>query len=116
EGVDRPQRLDSPACCPAVSGTRLAVSLVMSTLQRPRLARVATDPVESAKLAGLRYVSETGPGLRRRRAGRGFVFLDAEGRRLRDGATLHRIRSLVIPPAWTDVWICPSPGGHIQAV
>jgi DNA topoisomerase I len=88
----------------------------MSTLQRPRLARVATDPVESAKLAGLRYVSETGPGLRRRRAGRGFVFLDAEGRRLRDGATLHRIRSLVIPPAWTDVWICPSPGGHIQAV
>jgi DNA topoisomerase-1 len=88
----------------------------MSTLQRLRLARVATDPVESAKLAGLRYVSEGGPGLRRRRAGRGFVYLDAEGRRLRDANTLHRIRSLVIPPAWTDVWICPSPHGHIQAV
>jgi DNA topoisomerase-1 len=99
-----------------VSGTRLAVSLDMSTLRRLRLARVATDPVESAKLAGLRYVNETGPGLRRRRAGRGFVYLDGEDRRVRDGATLHRIRSLVIPPAWTDVWICPSPHGHIQAV
>jgi DNA topoisomerase-1 len=76
---------------------------------------IVTDPVESARLAGLRYVSETGPGIRRRRVGRGFVYLDG-GRRVRDAETLARIRSLVIPPAWRDVWICPTPNGHIQAV
>ena len=83
---------------------------------RPRIARIITDPIESAKLAGLRYVTEAGPGFRRRRAGRGFVYLDAVGRRVRDAETLHRIRALVIPPAWTSVWICASPSGHIQAV
>ena len=72
--------------------------------------------MESAKLAGLRYVSETGPGLHRRRAGRGFVYVDAAGRRVRDTATLRRIRALVIPPAWTAVWICAAANGHIQAV
>jgi len=72
--------------------------------------------VESAKLAGLRYVSETGPGLHRRRAGRGFVYVDGAGRRVRDAATLRRIRALVIPPAWTAVWICAAASGHIQAV
>jgi DNA topoisomerase-1 len=72
--------------------------------------------VESAKLAGLRYVSETGPGLHRRRAGRGFVYLAAAGHRVRDASTLRRIRSLVIPPAWTQVWICAAPTGHLQAV
>ena len=74
-----------------------------------------TDPVESARLAGLRYVGETGPGIRRRRAGRGFVYLNGHGP-IREEAALARIRSLVIPPAWRDVWICPTPSGHIQAV
>ena len=83
---------------------------------RPRLAKIVTDPVESAKLAGLRYVSETMPGLRRRRAGRGFTYVDAAGRRVRERETLRRIRALVIPPAWNDVWICGSPHGHIQAI
>src|SRR2546425_1973226 len=56
------------------------------------------------------------PGLRRRRRGRGFEYLDADGRPLRDQATVDRIRALAIPPAWTDVWICPWPNGHIQAI
>jgi DNA topoisomerase-1 len=90
----------------------------VKTRRRPRLrvAPVVTDPVASARLAGLRYVSEALPGFRRRRAGRGFVYLDAEGRRVRDPETLRRIRALVIPPAWRDVWISSAPTGHIQAV
>ena len=74
------------------------------------------DPVQSAKDAGLRYVADTGPGIERRKKGSGFVFVAPGGRVVRDAATLHRIRSLVIPPAWTRVWICPDPRGHIQAV
>jgi DNA topoisomerase I len=56
------------------------------------------------------------PGYTRRRAGRGWVYLDADGQRITDPATVDRIRALVIPPAWRDVWICPYPNGHIQAV
>ena len=56
------------------------------------------------------------PGCTRRRAGRGWVYLDADGQRITDPATVDRIRALVIPPAWRDVWICPYPNGHIQAV
>ena len=55
------------------------------------------------------------PGCRRRRAGKGFTYVDAGGRRVDDVATLARIRALAIPPAWNDVWICPDPAGHIQA-
>jgi DNA topoisomerase-1 len=64
---------------------------------------------------GLRYVCDSGPAIRRRRAGKGFLYLDAKGRRVANVDTLKRIRSLVIPPAWTDVWICASTNGHIQA-
>jgi DNA topoisomerase I len=67
-------------------------------------------------MTSLRYVSDDQPGIRRRRAGAGFVYVDADGRRVRDPATLDRIRAIVIPPAWKDVWICPSPEGHIQAI
>jgi DNA topoisomerase I len=81
-----------------------------------RLARIVTDPVESAKQAGLRYVGESELTIRRRRAGRGFRFEDGGGRRVRDAVTLKRIRSLVIPPAWRDVRIAVAPHGHIQAV
>jgi len=77
---------------------------------------VPLDAAQSARLAGLRYVTERLPGVRRRRAGRGFVYVDAQGRRVRDSETLRRIRALAIPPAWTDVWICPVPTGHVQAV
>jgi DNA topoisomerase I len=63
----------------------------------------------------LRRVDCSGPGISRRRRGRGFTYLDAGGRRVRDAQTLARIRALAIPPAWEDVWICPIPNGHIQA-
>jgi DNA topoisomerase I len=75
----------------------------------------APAPAESAKEAGLRYVSDTQPGIRRKRRGKGFTYLGADGETIHDSKTLARIRSLAIPPAWTDVWICPSPNGHLQA-
>ena len=56
-----------------------------------------------------------GPGYRRRRAGRGFAYYDTDGALIRDEDLLDRLRSLAIPPAWKDVWICPWPNGHIQA-
>jgi DNA topoisomerase I len=87
-----------------------------TTLPRKKQTlEIVTDPVESAKAAGLRYVSDTRPGLRRRRSGKGFRYVDAEGKTVRDKETLARIKSLVIPPAWTGVWICPNPKGHLQA-
>lgn len=70
---------------------------------------------QDAKEAGLRHVADTAPGIRRRRAGRGFSYIGSDGKPVRDAATLERIRSLAIPPAWTDVWICRSPRGHLQA-
>ncbi len=79
------------------------------------LPEIAIDPVESARAAGLRYVSDQRPGIRRRRAGKGFTYVDAKGERVADEKTLARIKSLAIPPAWSDVWICPRPNGHIQA-
>ncbi len=74
------------------------------------------DEVKSAQQAGLRYVIPGGQGIQRRRAGHGFAYIDAGGKPVRDEETLTRIRSLVIPPAWTSVWISPSPNTHIQAV
>jgi DNA topoisomerase-1 len=76
----------------------------------------APDPVDSAKAAGLTYVSHESPGITRKHSGKGFVYLDAKGKTIRNRDTLARIQALVIPPAWKDVWICPSPCGHIQAV
>jgi DNA topoisomerase-1 len=67
------------------------------------------------KAAGLTYVSDLDPGIRRRKAGHGFNYCDADGKPIADPPTLDRIRRLVIPPAWTDVWIAPTARGHIQA-
>jgi DNA topoisomerase I len=72
-------------------------------------------PEASAQVAGLHYVSDTQPGIRRQRAGRGFCYRGMDGRPIRDPAVLRRIQGLAIPPAWTDVWICPRPDGHLQA-
>ncbi|HEY8292726.1 MAG TPA: DNA topoisomerase IB, partial [Thermomicrobiales bacterium] len=69
----------------------------------------------SARAAKLRYVSDTRPGIRRKRAGNGFSYRAPDGALIHDAETLRRIRSLAIPPAWTDVWICANPNGHIQA-
>ena len=71
--------------------------------------------VQAASEAGLRYVSDSTPGLRREQQGDGFVYRKADGTAIDDEATLLRIRALAIPPAWTDVWICPQPRGHLQA-
>jgi DNA topoisomerase IB len=65
--------------------------------------------------ARLRRADCSAPGIRRRRAGRGFTYVDTSGRRVTDPEVLDRIRALAIPPAWTDVWICADPRGHIQA-
>ena len=81
--------------------------------------RRRSDPVVEAKSAAraaqLRYVSAAADGIRRRRMGKGFSYVADDGRTVRDRATLERIRSLAIPPAWTDVWICVQPEGHLQA-
>ncbi len=73
------------------------------------------NPVKSAEIVGLRYVNDSAPGIVRQRSGKGFAYRDARGRGISDEATLKRIRSLAIPPAWTEVWICPDANGHLQA-
>jgi DNA topoisomerase-1 len=70
---------------------------------------------DRSSLAGLRHSSDDRPGISRRRAGRGFSYRDPDGRTIHDADTLDRIRAIAIPPAWTDVWICPWPNGHLQA-
>jgi DNA topoisomerase-1 len=79
------------------------------------LAQVPLDEhIESAAAAGLRYVTDTMPGIRRERRGSAFVFIGSNGEPIDDEAELRRFASLVIPPAWTDVWICESERGHLQ--
>jgi DNA topoisomerase-1 len=73
------------------------------------------DPIASAKAAGLVYTTDEGPGIRRVGTGTRARFVNARNRPLRNPADLKRIRALVIPPAWTHVWICPNPRGHLQA-
>jgi DNA topoisomerase-1 len=75
---------------------------------------VFDEHVESARAAGLRYVTDAAPGIRRRRRGRGFTYFGPDGQVITDPAELARFRKLAIPPAWTDVWICPLPSGHLQ--
>jgi len=93
---------------------------------RPAAGEGVPDEVRAARAAGLHHVSDTRtPGLTRRATGRRvrqgrrwvptFDVLDQRGRPVRDEATLERIGRLAIPPAWTDVWICPDPRGHLQA-
>ena len=68
-----------------------------------------------AKAAGLRYVCDNRPGITRVKRGRKFTYVDERGRDIRKVETLQRIHRLAIPPAWTDVWICPDEWGHLQA-
>jgi len=87
----------------------------MPSRPRGRRRNTSSDPIESAQSAGLRYVSDTAPGIARKRAGKGFSYVGPDGERISDKKEIARIRSLAIPPAYTDVWICPHPSGHIQA-
>jgi DNA topoisomerase-1 len=73
------------------------------------------DPEEAARSAGLRYVSDDQPGITRVTKGDAFAYEKANGSGVTDERTLERIRKLAIPPAWTEVWICSSPDGHLQA-
>lgn len=73
------------------------------------------EEAEAARAAQLRYVTDSRPGIRRRAAGTGFAYLEPEDKHVEDEAVLARIRSLAIPPAWTDVWICRLAHGHLQA-
>ncbi|HJV86127.1 MAG TPA: DNA topoisomerase IB [Noviherbaspirillum sp.] len=75
----------------------------------------AHDPLIASKVAGLRHVDDNLPGIARRAANGGFRYTGPDGETIRDEATLARIKALAIPPAWTDVWICPWENGHIQA-
>jgi DNA topoisomerase-1 len=81
----------------------------------PKVGAVAEDPQMAARAAGLHYVTDRLPGITRKRKGSNFTYYDAEGKRLLDPSELKRIRSLVIPPAWERVWICPRTNGHLQA-
>jgi DNA topoisomerase I len=76
---------------------------------------VTADSAASARSAGLRYVSDARPGIRREQAEEGVAYLSPDGQRITDEAALQRIRKLAVPPAWTDVWICPHVNGHLQA-
>jgi DNA topoisomerase-1 len=84
---------------------------------RSRIASFETpaDPRDAARSAGLRYTSDSRPGIRRLRKGRQFRYVAPDGKLVRSREELRRIRALVIPPAWTDVWICTDPRGHLQA-
>jgi DNA topoisomerase I len=73
------------------------------------------DSIQCAKSAGLRYVADTSPGIRRKKSGTSVVYISADGHVIRDTEVLARIKSLAIPPAWRDVWICPIAHGHLQA-
>jgi DNA topoisomerase-1 len=78
-------------------------------------AQVIVDPRDAAESVGLRHVSDERPGIHRKKAGSGFTYMRADGSKLTERNALKRIKALAIPPAWTDVWICPSANGHIQA-
>src|SRR6185503_8811778 len=69
---------------------------------------------KAATRAGLRYVTDGFSGITRKRAGSGWAYFEPDGTRIRDPAKRRRLDGLAIPPAWTDVWICPDPDGHIQ--
>jgi DNA topoisomerase-1 len=86
-----------------------------SSRRRTKQDRRNLSPQESAVAASLRYVDVQDPGIHRKRVGRYFTYLDVDGNRVRDRQTLAWIKSLVIPPAWQQVWICSLPNGHIQA-
>jgi DNA topoisomerase-1 len=87
------------------------VGLVRPLRKKP----LPKDPVESAKAAHCRYVDDSRPGIGRVKAGKGWKLVSPQGKPIRDREVLARVKTLVIPPAWTDVWICPDADGHIQA-
>ena len=84
-------------------------------LDSPAGVQTIVDPRDAAESAGLKYISDTRPGIRRKKAGTGFIYTRADGSKLSEADALKRIKALAIPPAWIDVWICPFADGHVQA-
>lgn len=112
--------------CAAIIAPRYHVSLRLDLVhavakkirkEKTKVAtsNVVTDAEEAAAEAGLRYVTDDQPGYTRKRKGDDFEYFDMEGKPIHDEQRLLRIKRLATPPAWTDVWICPSANGHIQA-
>lgn len=104
----------------ATGHARHCVGMATPTAVRPATtgdedAPHSLEPAGAARAAGLRYVSDSQPGIRRKKTRTGFRYIAPGGTAVSDEATLGRIRSLAVPPAWTDVWIAPRPDGHIQA-
>jgi DNA topoisomerase I len=86
------------------------------TVAEPKLNGAVSDELlAAAEEAGLQYASDERPGYTRKAKGKHFEYFDSNGKPIRDEQRLLRIKRLAIPPAWTDVWICPSPNGHVQA-
>lgn len=79
-------------------------------------SKTIVDPALEARQAGLTYVSTETAGLARRRAGKGFAYTGPDRQPINDPDVVRRVKALAVPPAWRDVWICPTPDGHIQAV
>ncbi|MEO6952545.1 MAG: DNA topoisomerase IB [Polyangia bacterium] len=102
---------------PENAGTGVAKSMGMGQIAARAAAHTEDDEeaVKAAALAGLHYVHDTRPGISRKRNRNGFDFFDPHGRRIRDPQVLQRIRSLAVPPAYEQVWICSDPRGHLQA-
>jgi len=100
----------------------MSTDSVSAEPRHERQIRISSPPtpsaeaVAAAEAAALRYVTDASPGITRFRAGGGFRYRAADGSPVRDLPTRRRIRALAIPPAWTEVWICPTPQGHVQAV
>jgi len=87
----------------------------MATASKRATPPTEDDPKESARAAGLRYVTDAMPGIGRRRSGAGFAYAWPDGRRVDEPEHLARVRALAVPPAWTGVWISPTGNGHLQA-
>src|SRR5215510_14205646 len=100
----------------AWSGLIFSMGASGGTVAEQKLNGAISDElVAAAEEAGLRYVGDDRPGYTRKASGKHFEYFDTEGKPIHDEQRLLRMKRLAIPPAWTDVWICPSPNGHIQA-
>lgn len=85
------------------------------SIQKYIQSTIVSDPVEAAQAVGLRYVSDDCPGIQRRRCGKGFTYIGVDGKTIGESEEIKRIKSLAIPPAYKEVWICPLANGHLQA-
>ncbi|ULP28442.1 MULTISPECIES: DNA topoisomerase IB [Leptolyngbya] len=88
---------------------------MLSSRMQLVVEELPSDPIESAEVVGLKYVTDEMPGITRKRSGKSFAYFDLNGDRIRDEKIIQRINSLAIPPAYKNVWICPLENGHLQA-